>query len=407
MTTTGSARAIDVKGLNRVVCIMTHIRSGTGLMSSLLDDHPNLLATPDCVLYGFYDCFWDDHAHLPASDLLSAFMERYAVIFDARDPCLCPRLNNEKIGEALNLTNLGPDQDQPIQVDRDIFTQSMMEIIGRENPVSRKLFFQAIHVAYAEAQGRKIKDPVIVVGLHISHPWLVAGVLEDFPDAKFLQMIRHPIYGVGSHFRLYHRGDTVYAPIQAVGTLYWALYAGIPVPAENRANWRGIRLEDLHQRSRETMQALADWLGIAWNDSLLQSTCNGMKWWNDSGALRIAGFSNSVIDQRYEEYLPKFDRLRLNVLFASKLAAQGYHVGYWQRSIVAGLLVLPLLVLPFKIELLSRTHLKAYLPPGASFLHRLRATINLLYRGRRFAAGAWLRMFSRKYDELPLLELPD
>ena len=44
----------EVAGIERVVAVMTYMRSGSGLMSSLLDNHPNVISTPDSVLTGFY-----------------------------------------------------------------------------------------------------------------------------------------------------------------------------------------------------------------------------------------------------------------------------------------------------------------------------------------------------------------
>ena len=289
MMPAGSATSIDVRELNRVVCVMTHLKSGSGLMSSLLDDHPNLISLPDDILMGFQE-FWDSHHHLAPAELIAAFNVYYAVIFDARDTCDSPRLGSN-IGDLLNWENLGDDRNECLQVDREWFERRMTELIGQDSPVSRKLFFQAVHLAYAEAQGRDIKDPVIVFGLHITHTWLVESFLEDFPDALFLQMIRHPIWGTGSHFRGLH--STGYMdPTVGFGTMYWALYCGIPYPAENRERWLGVKLEDVHLKPRQTMQALADWIGIPWNESLLQSTLNGKKWWNDKKGIQVNGFNN-------------------------------------------------------------------------------------------------------------------
>ena len=82
--------AIDATKLNRVVAVMTGMRSGSGLMQSLLDGHPNTVATPDCILMGFYE-FWDQHGHQPAQELLSSFIDYYACLFDAREECKCPQ----------------------------------------------------------------------------------------------------------------------------------------------------------------------------------------------------------------------------------------------------------------------------------------------------------------------------
>ena len=43
----------------------------------------------------------------------------------------------------------------------------------------------------------------------------------------------------------------------------------------------GVRLEDLKEYPKKTIQALCDWLDIKENDSLYEMTAQGKKWWGD------------------------------------------------------------------------------------------------------------------------------
>jgi hypothetical protein len=112
--------AFGVESVTRVICVMSYTSSASCLMSSLLDDHPNVLSTPDCIM-GDFQAFWDTHGHLPLDSLISEFLDEYAVIFDARKK----RKGYEgtvETGDTLGFTRLGADRDECLEVDRDACT---------------------------------------------------------------------------------------------------------------------------------------------------------------------------------------------------------------------------------------------------------------------------------------------
>ena len=405
---TASINNVEVAQLNRVVCIFTHLRAGSGLMSSLLDSHPNLLSTPDDILMGFYE-FWDRYGHGPADQVVSDFLEYYAVLFDAWGVCMCPRVGR-RVGDLLNWTELGADRNEKLSVDQDVFTRVMNDLIGTDNKVSRKLFFQAVHAAYAEALGWRVNDPQIVFGLHIPHAHLMQKFLEDFPEGKFLQMVRRPVAALGSHFRHYRSSGDLH-PTAAAGMVARAV-SGPTVPPETRSQWRGVRLEDLHQQPRETMQRVCDWLQIPWDETLVKSTVNGKQWWNEKSRPQVSGPNDVIPSDDHKDYLPAFDRFRLEVLAAKRSLADGYEVDAKHRWIVTRLLVLPLLAIPLKIELASLfavrwgPHARGATeiePKPAPIVHRVLEALHGLYLGRRVMLAAWLRLFKKPNTDLEMI----
>jgi len=398
--TLGSTLKYEVGKLDRVVAVMTYLRGGSGLMSSLLDSHPNVIATPDCILTGFYE-FWDRHGHLPPKELVPTFMDYYATIFNAREPSKCPRAGAD-FGGYSNFTNLGPDQDECLEVDREIFGRIILEIIGEHATVPRKLFFQALHAAYSQAIGQDVTDPVIAYGLHIPKPECIVPFMEDFPQAKFLQMVRNPISSVGSLFR--HRLVGVRSfPLMGASVVTSALYHGIPTLSGDAPNWRAIRLEDLHENPRETMEKLSRWLDIPWDESLLASTINGKQWWNEKNTLKISGFSTSIAAQRFEEFIPNFDRFRLEMLLGFKNRVWGYGQGKWKHGRLAQLLAMPLILLPLKLEILSIGASISATAPRPSLVSRISTTVSALYEGRKLLLRAWLHCLRRGSREVKLL----
>ena len=405
---TSSVNNIEVSQINRVVCVMTHLRAGSGFMSSLLDSHPNLLSTPDDILMGFYE-FWDKYGELPAGQLVSAFLDHYAVLFDAWGVCKCPRVGMQ-VGDLLNWTTLGPERDEKLEVDSETFKRVMADLIGTEVQVDRKLFFQALHVAYADALGWQVKDPQILFGLHIPHPRVMQEFFNDFPDGKILQMIRHPVSALGSHFRHYLKSGHVH-PTAVPGMVSGAI-SGPPIPLETRSQWRGVRLEDLHKSPRETMQRICDWLEIPWDETLVQSTVNGKQWWNEKGRPQLSGPNQAIISQSNKDYIPFLDRFRLNVLSAKRCGSDGYEVKARYRWLATRLLVLPLLVIPLKMELMGMFAVpwnvdeEDYSPTdrkSPSIVSRIPKAIHSLYLGRRTMLGAWLRLFTKPNSQLEMV----
>jgi hypothetical protein len=179
---------------------MGYTSSASCLMSSLLDSHPNIISLPDNVVSDFQD-FWDINNSLSLDLLLDAFLVKYSIIFDAR---ITPESlkGTAESGEARGFTTLGSERKSYLEVDTSIFKSYMKEYIDNDHPISRKLFFQAMHVAYSKALNREVNDPIIVFGLHsLTHPQRIKGLMEDFSDVYFLNMVRHPLRATASRFK--------------------------------------------------------------------------------------------------------------------------------------------------------------------------------------------------------------
>ena len=300
---------IRPEDLRRVVSIHYYGRSGSLFLQSLLDGHPQVVMLPGTYLAGFYR-FWEIFGQLPALKLLGAFIINYDVLFDARSPV--PLIHvGPNVGTTLGFDSMGENQDRVLGVDRDEFVQSLLAHVIRacDNPnvdrLSRRFFLQAIHLAYAEALGRPIlsKDVLIVLQTHNPYFDEVEPLYRDFGvDVKFLHCLREPIQALGSWYSHWWEACTSPDPrgapfqLELAGTSIargidhakpiFAQYAH-HFPHDKRSrdivawaigNTRGVRLEDLHQRPRATLEKVRAWLGIDWHDALLHSTFDGQPW---------------------------------------------------------------------------------------------------------------------------------
>jgi len=404
--------------LESVVAINNYGRSGSVFLQSLLDWHPDTISTPGIYLSKFYP-FFEKFGSLTASQLIDQFIHDFEIMFDARRPCLAYSPSMDA-GESCGFTNLGKERNQSHRVDRQLFRSYMFEILADcDGPVPRKLFFKAIHVAYRGAlgqPGRLHKNMRIVYPLHTPIPSkYTEQFAEDFPDAKCVLMVRRPIDTTESMVRhLKRRGEICFF---LYGFLYQSLFGGAsPAP---QLDCKAVRLEDLHSSPLETMQRLCAWLDLEMDDSLVQSTINGKEWWGDSDSLGVNGFNPSVVAyERHRGQVTAIDRFRMNVLLAKKNAKWGYEVAPADRSILRRLMILPLLFLPFVMEIdflraernermrgtISGAAAEPLPRPLMSLLWRFGAGTILRYLDiRRSLIVAWCEMFDSSGSEVQLL----
>ena len=396
---------LDVRSVDRIICIMGYTASATCLTSSLIDNHPNALTTPDNLLAAFQD-FWEKNGDLPFDLLLSAFIDNYAIMFDARKTSERHK-GTIWTGELRGYTTLGLNRNEYLYVDSSAFQRYMKELIGAIHPVPRKLFFQSLHVAYNRALGREVSDPVIVFGLHTLYPpRLLEGLIEDFSDVHFVHMVRHPLRALASRFRrALNTGVSVSHFSKFINSV---ARGGVAPPSTPASRWRAVKMEDLHHTPEQTLRKICNWLHLPWNEVLLESTINGKKWWNEPGHLQVSGFSTAIAAQNFKEYLPPFDRFRLNVLLANKCAAWDYAVPWWNKNLIAELLVLPLLVVPFKMELMAWSSMKASIGQNKEALTMrawclARALAGGYGLGRLAVIRAWILMMRANRKEVQLL----
>ena len=67
--------------------------------------------------------------------------------------------------------------------------------------------------------------------------------------------------------------------------------------------------------------------------------------------IQSSGFNPAIVEQRYEQYISGFDRLRLQILYGRRFFSLGYYRDRpWSRRRALQILMLPLMALPFRME---------------------------------------------------------
>jgi len=180
--------------------------------------------------------------------------------------------------------------------------------------ISRVNVFWAIHEAYARAKRIDVSRIKIVLA-HEHHMFPFEQMLADFPQMKVLMIMRDPRAALAGSFH----GMT-----KAFGYLkdyYFNFNVEIWMQAEDM--WKKYRFqlgerlkivknEDLHADLEKSMRDIADWLGVNFSKSMLQSTFSGITWAGESSYIQE--------EEKYPEpldiyYLPENVRSRwMNVL---------------------------------------------------------------------------------------------
>ena len=115
-------------GLEEVVAILAYGRSGSLFFQSLLDGHPDLIVTAGLCLNHYYS-FFNTNSHLPRQQLVSQFVEDFAVIFDAHNGC---SWGGPEYAKEWGLNCMGANRDEFLVLNKQVF--SLVVAFQHNNP---------------------------------------------------------------------------------------------------------------------------------------------------------------------------------------------------------------------------------------------------------------------------------
>lgn len=300
-----------------------HGRSGSMLMQTLFDSHPQVISFPSSHLR--YDYRGKDGADWALT----------ARRFMAANPAL---FNTEfsYFGAVWSATTalLGPDGADHARVDGEAFVAAFARLAAEAAgaaEIDRRRFFCLLHLALAESLGfDPFKIKYILFHQHSYHDRDLGQLLADFPHAYMIATIRDPREGNLSWLKvLDRRRRTRHNFCAFIGAVL-----------ENRrafsrlAAWRArfdpdhVRMVDLnrlHIQQDQAMRALADWLGVEFCPSLRHSTVVGLTWWGNDHALKPrSGFDPAKAVYRYPTDLPRRELEIIEYFHGPVIAALGY-----------------------------------------------------------------------------------
>lgn len=382
----------DLEGMNRAVTICHWGRSGSFLLSSYLDGHPDLLSLPAGNGESVYP-FYLKYRSLSVWEKLIA----YPLYSEAKtgtfgDFFLRDNPNGHfAIGAA--------DYYAGVQALFDTYRARPPEWLN-----SSFRFVQFIHVAYdlAIARRRTTRQPLLICSQHWMNQELAEHFLRDFPAAQFIHTIRDPITCIDSWFSwkmqkaALDSKDASYSVTadycdNAVATMLDLLSWDRPHRGMG-ARTRTIRFEDMHLAPEAVMRRLAAWLAIPYLPCLLDSTWNGNPYVVNVRGVPCCGPRVSNAERRFENLAP-IDRLLVFALFDTNFVEWRYPAPspMHRRWIQLCVLVL-IMIVPLKIEIKNARMILASQALPSLRNHRV-----------GFAAGAMLFLLQRRLRMMLLI----
>ena len=264
----------------KITALIHFGRSGTGLLHSLIDGHPEISTLPSIYFSEFFDYFtWKRIIAGGWKEMAERFTEIFAVLFDASSTIKIPTKNPNyiNIGEQEGMTNVGATKNEVLFINKKVFVKKLNQLMDHHNSLNAFSFFQLVHLAYEKTLlNNNIKNHIFY---HIHNPDLYAKLnfLKMSPDTRWLMMVREPLQSCESWI-IKDFYDNNYTNIS--NKIIEMLFELDQVIFKNK-NSVGVRLEDLKIYPNKTILSLCDWLGIKESDTLYQMTAQGKKWWGD------------------------------------------------------------------------------------------------------------------------------
>lgn len=395
---------------DKVIAVQNYGASGTLLIQSLLDNHPDIISLPALHAHQLLS-FWKSAPKTNQEAFLNKFVNEHNYWFEPE--------KNSNLAD-LGLTQMGANQNEMVYIDKTKFMNLLREYWAASQPLTRKTFICSIYIAYNLCLNKTFTaDAWLLFPIHSLPKEYAYNLIEDFSQVNFLHMHRDPIQNMGStakHINHYANWQFLYllecvtsqmlldVAIHIGGHDAYGLYPYFHDSLDDKIQSRSLRLEDIHRFPKKVLTAICLWLNIPWNDCLLQSTFDNKLWNNRPESVKQTGIGLKVISQKHTEVMSYFDKLRLRTLAMPILL----HLGYRNKPSLLSKIIwifLPLfLVLPFKMELMFSRYmsqakkLNSLINTGELSKERekLSKTFSQKYLGSKFINGVVVALYNTK-----------
>ncbi len=330
-----SKQAYFPKNINLLV---THPygRAGSLFIHSLFDSHPNILTLPRCGI--LYSLLPETITEFNLENQITIFIDRYPGIFDS---------SKDYFADVSGIATgkFGINGDEELYVDIFTFKEALGDMASKElvvnKKISRKDFFVLIHIAY----GLSIRsfDPsqikYIFYHPHSETEWELLS--RDFPDFYFIAMTRDPRQDWASCKKIFAlrmgRNASAIPPLNLVFRARFfseKCMSLVKLIEKLKADHvRIVDLEQFHALNKSAINHLCDWLGIDFDESLMQSTFNGQRWYgNAANLLKSSTFNPTMSRDAWRAELSALEIDVLNILLPGSISYLHYDTDFREHS---------------------------------------------------------------------------
>jgi hypothetical protein len=294
------------------VGVLHWAKSGSYLLCSLLDGHPQVLQNPFEAMF--------------------LYPYRENELFAGRPEAVLPKDEVLRWAEA-NYDAIGGARGPAVQARADFMSFLALILSRRPRGIDRASLINAVHVAYAAARRRPIStiEPTLVWNVHAINPIETLKILH--PGIRFVSTVRFPEKAMDSElFAFCFQSPNFDTPEIVRRNLAAVFEMDRPLAAGHVAT----RFEDMHCEPERTTRALASWIGLDWEPSMLESTIDGEPYYfpreyahtKPGGDARgVTGFSPERALDRTFNILSPADRLLIRLVLKRHYAHWGYDSG--------------------------------------------------------------------------------
>ena len=316
---------------DEIVALVHFGRSGTGLIHSLIDGHPEVSTLPSRYFSEYFDhSAWVKLISGGWDGMVDRFIATYDVLFDAKSPT--PVITKNKlllhnIGIKEGMANVGDQKDEALSVDRNLFGAELKRLMAFYNQLDAFVFFKLVHKAYDKAINDTQQKSIIFYHIHNPSSCAQLNFLRLAPNTKWMVIVREPIQSLESWLKSSFEEKNYHELVVKIS--YMLNEVGNPIFQSEKSI--GVRLEDLKEFPKKTTAALCSWLGIKEADSLYEMTAQGKKWWGNPASPDYSKdgmnpFGKVSINRKLGLILSENDQFILRTLFYPFSVRFGYVV---------------------------------------------------------------------------------
>lgn len=308
------------------VFILGAHKSGTSLLRNLLDGHSKLFALP------FESHFFQYYGYWVANNYRYSEPKNYSrdqLIKVFEDFIQANNDSDDKLGDAFVLGRF----------DVTRFAAKFEEL--RTDHTISEAFNLFVEASYASLFSKEMDDQILWVEKSVEHAEFAVEIRKAFPKAKFIHIIRNPYSNLVS-LRKYKSVGFGYPLIHRVLQTLQNSYYHLEQNQRLLDNYLVIRYEDLVSDPTQWMGRIAEFVGIEFEESLLQPLHMGEPWkGNSTSGEKFSAVSNQRLND-WEQEISPMEKSYVNKLFPFILDKYGYNQlpsesGFWRPSKDEGL----------------------------------------------------------------------
>jgi len=271
----------ESKYLNNPVFIVGSGKSGTTLLQSLFDYHPNLLVFPvESMYYREYDKF-------NLNDINSRNKFKNYWVNESKFSWMSfqtyTKHSNEKSRDFSN-------------IDFKIFKNQISKYDFVNH--SRVFFYKNLLESFRISTNKNKNKLIGFVDKTPIHMFYINEILKDFPNAKIIHVLRNPYDNYLAYRKNALKTNNSYSNNELLNNYFFKyIVKSFEIANQNiNNNYKIIRYEDLIYDLKSEMIKLSNWIKIPFSETMLSVTIGGKPWGgNSSSGKQFNGISKNQV----------------------------------------------------------------------------------------------------------------